>query len=404
MKGIDNFIGSYPTPATQKMYRSAIHQFVECMYGRHRKGRRGTPEELKTLNDLSSRYLKEERDYAQDLLQFARDLHKKPPMTGKSYLIAVREWMIYNDIEISAKNIKLIRRMTPKGGSSSAEDDLDIPTLERILQHTDVKGRAFFLVMESSGMRVGEALQIKFEDIDLTVEPVPINLRQEYTKGQSKRTTFIGREAVKALKEWLSVRDKYLVSSANRNKGLVGVGIGNLKPETDDRIFPFSPNTAEQMWVNAITNAGLLSVDKSTNRKGLRIHQLRKVFRSQLALGAPVDIVEMLMGHEGYLTDVYRRYSRQQLAEYYKKHEALLYINKSDDTQRIETEFSDINTKNKTLEAEVIALRELSNVQFSQMMQLKAQVEELILDLKVSDLADHRKLPYTNQARTLKTS
>jgi integrase len=52
-----------------------------------------------------------------------------------------------------------------------------------------------------------------------------------------------------------------------------------------------------------------------------RIHGLRKFFRSQLALSCPVDIVEALMGHEGYLTDAYRRYSRKQMAEYYLKAE-----------------------------------------------------------------------------------
>jgi len=32
-----------------------------------------------------------------------------------------------------------------------------------------------------------------------------------------------------------------------------------------------------------------------------------------------VDAVEVMMGHEGYLTDAYRRYSPEDLAEYYRK-------------------------------------------------------------------------------------
>ncbi|GBE55150.1 MAG TPA: hypothetical protein ENH28_06225 [Euryarchaeota archaeon] len=47
---------------------------------------------------------------------------------------------------------------------------------------------------------------------------------------------------------------------------------------------------------------------------------LRKFFRSQLATAIPVDIVETLMGHEGYLTGD-RRYSEKELGEYYSKGE-----------------------------------------------------------------------------------
>jgi len=39
-----------------------------------------------------------------------------------------------------------------------------------------------------------------------------------------------------------------------------------------------------------------------------------------------VDIVEALMGHEGYLTQVYRRYSLDQLGEFYLKGEATLSV------------------------------------------------------------------------------
>ena len=33
----------------------------------------------------------------------------------------------------------------------------------------------------------------------------------------------------------------------------------------------------------------------------------------------PVDVVEALMGHEGYLTEAHRRYTPEDLADFYKK-------------------------------------------------------------------------------------
>ncbi|MEM3551728.1 MAG: hypothetical protein QXV01_11640 [Candidatus Bathyarchaeia archaeon] len=35
----------------------------------------------------------------------------------------------------------------------------------------DAKGRSLFLVLASSGMRIGEALKLKVEDFDLNPEP-----------------------------------------------------------------------------------------------------------------------------------------------------------------------------------------------------------------------------------------
>jgi len=40
----------------------------------------------------------------------------------------------------------------------------------------------------------------------------------------------------------------------------------------------------------------------------------------------PVDIVEGLMGHEGYLTEVYRRYSEEDLAKFYLRGEPSILI------------------------------------------------------------------------------
>ena len=40
----------------------------------------------------------------------------------------------------------------------------------------------------------------------------------------------------------------------------------------------------------------------------------------------PVDVVEALMGHEGYLTEVYRRYSIEDLAKFYKQGEYALLV------------------------------------------------------------------------------
>jgi integrase len=192
------------------------------------------------------------------------------------------------------------------------------------------------------------------------------------------RFVFISKEAKVTLQEWLKVREKYIESAKNRNNGFVKAGIGNKKTTDDDRLFPFSNNVAQQIWNNAVENADLKSIDKGTGRSQLRIHQLRKYFRSQLAISCPVDIVEALMGHEGYLTSAYRRFSKAQMAEYYIKNEHLLYITMLKDIKKIESEFKEeLNTNRKVIENIVLENADLK-VKLNTHQQKTEQLEEMV--------------------------
>ncbi len=119
-----------------------------------------------------------------------------------------------------------------------------------------------------------------------------------------------------------------------------------------DARFPFSPAVAEQTWMNAVTDAGLDSLDRGTNRSELRIHHLRKFFRSHLALGFPVDIVEALRGHEGYLTEAYRRFTKKQMAEHFLKNEHHLAIALNQSIEEIKKEIS--NEMNEAIKGLVV--------------------------------------------------
>lgn len=354
MKTLNEFLDLYPKQNTKWGYQSSIFAFLEYVYGDIRNGNKATRDEIKRLHEIASRYLAEKRDYFDDLMKWSASLNSRPPKTGKSYLIAVKEWLAYNEIEFTQRQLKTIRLKLPKGNARTVEKDMDNTVIGKILQHTDLKGKALILTLASSGMRLGEALNITIDDVDLTVNPPIITVRGEYTKTGEQRFTFISKEGKETLAEWLKVRESYLKAAQNKNKGLILNGKAKLKSIDDNRLFPFSDQTAEQLWTTALTNAGLLSIDKSTNRKQLRIHQLRRFFRSQLALGCPVDIIEALMGHQGYLNGVYRQYSKAQMVESYLKFEHLLYIQMPKDIQKIESEFKDELNKNRKLIEDII--------------------------------------------------
>ena len=80
-------------------------------------------------------------------------------------MAAVKEYLLQNDIEISQKQAKSIRKKMVKGGARTIEKDLDIDTLRKIINHMDIKGKALILTLASSGMRIGEALSLNINAI-----------------------------------------------------------------------------------------------------------------------------------------------------------------------------------------------------------------------------------------------
>jgi integrase len=359
MISIKEFTDLYGNTSSRIAYRAGIFYFLEFIYGYKRKSKKSTKEDMEQFEKLAKQYFTEGRNYANDLQRFASN-HDVPPKTIKLYMAAVKEYLLQNDIEISQKQARAIRNKMVKGGARTIEKDLDTDTLRKIINHMDIKGKALVLTLASSGMRIGEALSLNVKDIDMSSNPPIVTIKGRNTKTGDNRISFINKEAKEALVEWLKVRDSYLASSVNRNKGLVEAGIGNPKSESTDKLFPFTDNVSSQIWLNAITKAELLTRDGETNRIQLHIHQLRKFFRSQLALKCPVDIVEALMGHSGYLTEAYRRYSQKQMAEFYQNTEHLLYVSMPQDIQRIESEFKgQLDTNRKLVEEVVLENHEL---------------------------------------------
>ena len=203
--------------------------------------------------------------------------------------------------------------------------------LRKIMTHLPVQGKALFLMLESSGMRIGESLQIKPEDLDLESDPAGVNIRGEYTKTGNSRISFISSEAVEAVEEWLKVRNEYLKSASARSR--------YDKPTEDARLFPFSEMNARHMWNLALKKTGNGKRDQQTNYHLLHPHVLRKYFRTRLASVIQVDIVEALMGHEGYLTEVYRKYSTEDLAKFYKEGEhSLLVFTEAGEVNKLKAE------------------------------------------------------------------
>lgn len=335
---IEKFLEVYSSKSTKVNYRAALTKFFEC------------------VGISPDDYFREKRDYEADIKKFFISIKNSAPKTIKLNLSAVKMFLMENNIELPQKFWNGLRRKI-KGSRAMTQDK--VPSneeLKSILTHTDAKGRALYLVLSSSGMRIGEALKITLDDINLEVNPARIHISGEYTKTGNPRIAFISTEAKEAITEWLKVRDRYI-------KAARGKAWKYGKNENDNRLFPFEYSTALRIWENMIKKSGYAHKDNNTRRFKVHPHVLRKYFRSRMGTIIPVDIVEALMGHEGYLTEVYRKYSEEQLAEFYLKGEQTLTV--FNDRNGVKKLRNEVNAKMETYDeiinrqaAEIKTLRE----------------------------------------------
>ncbi|MCX6653496.1 MAG: tyrosine-type recombinase/integrase, partial [Candidatus Bathyarchaeota archaeon] len=177
-------------------------------------------------------------------------------------------------------------------------------------------GKSMILCLASSGMRVGELLQLRESSVDFTKTPVMVTIPSAITKTKKKRVTFISQESVKILKEWLDYKPKWLETAQ----------VKSITPITDQgRLYPISDSSFRELWKRSTAKAKLDMKDETTKRLELRIHMLRKFFRTYGKWTQP-DIAEALIGHLGGIEEIYARFSENQLRQAYLEAEPNLTI------------------------------------------------------------------------------
>jgi len=189
------------------------------------------------------------------------------------------QYLVDNDIlplEILHKKIRVkLPEVLPRAIPS--ED------MQRILAGiTSVRDRALILLLLHTGMRIGELLQLKMADIILSERKILLFIGEKNLHG---RTVYYSREAERALRGWLAVRDQdsnYLFYG-NKGRELSYVG-------------------AWMIMKKAVQKAGL-------EQKGYSLHSLRHTFATNmLNAGLRLEVLQKLLGH--LTIDITLRYAK----------------------------------------------------------------------------------------------
>jgi integrase len=292
----------YESKVTKWNYKSMLSGYFSIFYNEG------------TLEEKVEQYFNDKRDYEEDVRLYFSSILSRPPKSVEVMMSMCKTFLADSDIEFPSRFWKELKRKKKGHGAVTLDKVPTQEELRRIVTHLSLDGRAFFLTLASSGMRIGEVLQLRLGDIELSSDPTIVRIRAEYTKAGQQRITFVSSEAKEAIQEWLKMRLTFLK---------------RYRKIDDGRLFPLNYKNMIKQWNGALEKTGLAEKDRVTHWNLFHIHVLRKFFRTQLGTVIPIDIVETLLGHSGYLTNSYRRYSESQLAEFYSKGMASVSISAS---------------------------------------------------------------------------
>ncbi len=164
---------------------------------------------------------------------------------------------------------------------------------------TSVRDRALIMLLLRTGMRIGELLEVKLEDIILHDQKILIYIGSKNYEG---REVYYSTDAEQALKHWLRIREKtrrYLFYGRS-DKPLCYVAAWSVMRKTLER-------------------AGLGGKDYS-------LHNLRHTFATDmLNAGMRVEVLQQILGHQDIeMTLRYARLSDQRREEDYYRAMAVI--------------------------------------------------------------------------------
>ena len=172
---------------------------------------------------------------------------------------------------------------------------IEVDDEDRILAQIDkVRDRAMILLLLRTGMRIGELLKTKMQDISLEEQIIRI---YESEKTGTGRVVYFSNDAAKALYHWLMKRDywKKHLFHGPRDKAI-------------------SYEAARTIFKKYVDKAGL-------SHKGITLHCLRHTYATRLLnAGMRIEVLRDLLGHHNL--EQTRRYANltdnTRKAQYFK--------------------------------------------------------------------------------------
>jgi len=272
-------------PETARVSRRYFERWLEWLRGQGGRWAGVTPDELV---EMQRGAVGDERFAILDMVQaYVRRLEGRVGYKRRFYT-ALRSFFLHNRAELP-----LDRSFRLNPTRQKVRGALTVDELRRIVETSTPMYRALFLCMFQAGMGIGEALywsETGFESVRRQLRSGEPLLKIELPGRKKARFerpyyTFIGRDAVDALRGWLKVRpdveSRHIFITAKRT--------------------PISYTAVQSYWMRRCKRLGLIAKPEGAGkhtRYGKNLHEMRDLFRTRWQKsGAAPEVAEFALGH-----------------------------------------------------------------------------------------------------------
>jgi len=262
--------------------------------------------------------------------------------------------------------------------------------IRKMLTYADERARALILTLCQSGLRISDAVKLKYSDIreDFEANRTPCLIQVVTQKTQTPTVTFLGQDAVDALRVYFDLRERgtkrlYYAPKIGQQveKGLPPEEITNESP-----LFRTKQKRVKRVSVKQATE-----IIRTTSLKAgvgfISAHSFRRWFQTTLEQAhiQPNWILRM-MGHS--LPGVEGSYSRpkiEQMRDAYKQAE--LYLSLTGLPEATLETVQQLQTQIKELQEKNVELKDRLNGQTPELNELRTQVTKL--ESRLDTWAEH---------------
>ena len=276
------------------------------------------------------------------------------PRGMRSYLSGMKGFLRSVGVKINSDDFKQLVKI-PRI-IKTREIPVTKDMILRVMHNSPPKLQTAILICTSSGLRIGELVQLKLSDVDFESNPTKINIRAEIAKGSMSRETFITTEATRALQDYLK---RYFGWKENEsNLSLHNTMIFGRISKVNTKLIPKFSLSSSKMTLqtglrNQIEKISELDIRNENGLRAIHFHALRKFFRTNLGNVCGRDYAEALMGH-GFYMDTYYQLPEEKKKQMYLEAEAHLTLS---DFKAVEKNLETLSMKYSELESKFNELK-----------------------------------------------
>ncbi len=350
--------------ATKRTYESALKQFEKFLKTSYDLNLIQLLQKIKVSKELDSIEVLDE--YYTFLSQYKRPGKDRPgygAVSIKNYLKVAKEFLNGEGCKIYNEDVK--QRFRLPRVVLAYQKGLTKEIINRLIRLANAKVATYILLACSSGMRLGEIVQLKLSDIDLTSNPTTIIIRADTTKTREARITHISSEATNALKDYLirlnppKKNDDYVFLLQHKDRIKIAkhdnrsARLENLESQLESMIpeeryaksVATTCHNLQQQLARIIKDNPDLNEKSENDRNQIHFHAFRYFFKTQVTDAHESDFAEALMGHKSLKLVYYRQNAKKRQKTYLDVEHALTIS----ETEKIDENYSELQKGNLEL-------------------------------------------------------